>query len=143
MQAKGVWVTGLILGIALLGLTLYLVLRDAGPAGDVGEEAGDPANAPARAERYRAAAATTRPERWWEHEPRPTLEGPIDRPFEVPEPYLDGRGRIINPNDCDGDALPDDWEMRRFGTLRYGAEEYMDAPRIDLPTTGPACAGPS
>jgi len=64
---------------------------------------------------------------------QPTLNGPIDRPFKVDKPYVDKKGRIINPNDCDGDALPDDWEMRRYGTLRYDASNCMSARRIDLP----------
>ncbi len=80
-----------------------------------------------------AAAAATKPFRWWEHVEQPTLAGPIDRPFEVEEAYVDGNGRIINPGDCDGDALPDEWEMKRYGTLRYDRSNYAGAPRIDLP----------
>jgi len=71
---------------------------------------------------------------------QPTLDGPIDRPFKVDKPYVDKKGRIINPGDCDGDALPDDWEMKRYGTLRYDRSNLASAPRIDLPAskTNPA-----
>ena len=71
---------------------------------------------------------------------QPTLDGPIDRPFKVDKPYVDKKGRIINPGDSDGDALPDDWEMKRFGTLRYDRSNLAAAPRIDLPASkaGPA-----
>ncbi|MCK4276312.1 MAG: hypothetical protein KAX78_07350 [Phycisphaerae bacterium] len=57
----------------------------------------------------------------------------VDIPFEVKKAYIDKDGRIINPNDCDGDSLPDDWEMRRFGTLKYHPGNHLDAPRIDEP----------
>jgi hypothetical protein len=57
----------------------------------------------------------------------------VDFPFEVKKAYIDKDGRIINPNDCDGDSLPDDWEMRRFGTLKYNPRNHLDAPRIDQP----------
>ena len=57
----------------------------------------------------------------------------VDVPFEVKEAYIDPETRrIINPNDCDGDGLSDDWEMKRFGTLKYHAGNYATAPRIDI-----------
>ena len=49
---------------------------------------------------------------------RPTIKGlvpGVDIPFEVKKTYIDKNGRIINPNDCDGDSLPDDWEIEHFG----------------------------
>jgi len=57
----------------------------------------------------------------------------VDVPFAVTRPYVDkATGRLVNPNDCDGDGLPDDWEMQRFGTLKYDSKTMANAPRIDL-----------
>jgi hypothetical protein len=59
-----------------------------------------------------------------------------DVPFEIKKGYFDKeKGRILNPNDCDGDGLPDDWEMKTFGDLLQNrktwvaAKERLDAAR--------------
>jgi hypothetical protein len=58
----------------------------------------------------------------------------VDVPCAVTQPYVDNAtGHLITANDCDGDGLPDDWEMARYGTLKYDAKTIAEAPRIDLP----------
>ena len=69
--------------------------------------------------------------------PRGRLIPGVDFPFEVKKAYIDKHGRIINPNDCDGDSLPDDWEMRCYGTLKYGSRARFDVVRLDRPPWKP------
>lgn len=69
--------------------------------------------------------------------PRRRLIPGVDFPFEVKKAHVNKDGRIINPNDCDGDGLPDDWEMRRYGTLKYRSRTHRNALRIDRPPWKP------
>jgi hypothetical protein len=49
-----------------------------------------------------------------------------DVPFEIEKGYYDeDKGRILNPNDCDGDGLPDDWEMETFGDLLQNRKTWV------------------
>jgi len=74
----------------------------------------------------------------------PARRGPAPKdiilPTKVEKSYVDAKGRIINPNDSDGDALPDAWEMKRYGTIKYDARTLQDAERIDIapPRADPA-----
>lgn len=68
------------------------------------------------------------------------LSVPTTMPPSVKEAYVDAdTGRIINPNDSDGDGLGDDWEMRRYGTLEHDSKTCLNALRIDIK---PAIADP-